>query len=327
MAQTQTQNPSNQQSMDDAPDFVQQAEAKAAQEQGQEKPEQERQIDIGMPDIPETPQEKSLAATKSLLRDRAYNHFLTQASDIVSVTSRIDNVDGRRLVFNALNRIEMMMADQGIEWKQVNQRKLIAALANTALLGLDAEQQEVYPIPYKEKGGYNITLQRGYKGERKLRLLHSFDHDENPIKWIDAYLVREGDTFMVEYGPETDKFEFKADPFSAGAVKGAFGYILYKSGRIKVHTLSLDDLEKRHKASKMPNSPAWRDWKNEMYLAKTIMAVCKDVVVHFEDKVLVSAYANTDIETAEVIEIEDANAQRIDPKALPNGTKLGREDV
>lgn len=316
MAQTK---PNEQQHMDDAPDFVKEAEVAKGAEQ-----EQERSIDIGMPDVPETPQEKSLAATKSLMRDRAYNHFLTQAADIVSVTSRIDNVEGRRLVFNALNRIEMMMAEQHITWAQVNQRKLIAALANTALLGLDAEQQEVYPIPYREKTGVNIQLQRGYKGERKLRLMHSIGRDKDPIKWIDAHLVREGDTFTVEYGAETDKFEFKADPFSAGAIKGSFGYVLYETGRIKVHTLTLDDLERRHKASKQPNSPAWTKWTPEMYLAKTIMAVCKDIVVHFEDKALVSAYANTDIETAEVIEVEDENAPRIDPK---KGTKLGKGDV
>lgn len=316
MAQTQSKQP------DDAAEFVQEAEAAKATQQ-QEPEDKDTTIDIGMPEVPETPKQKSLAATKQLMRDRAYNHFLTQAGDIVSVTSRIDNVEGRRLVFNALNRIEIMMAEQGITWDKVNQRKLISALANTALLGLDAEQQEVYPIPYRGKTSVDVQLQRGYKGERKLRLLHSINRDKDPIKWIDAHLVREGDTFAVEYGPSGDSFEFKADPFSAGAIKGSFGYILFESGRVKVHTLTLADLEKRHMASKMPNSPAWKNWTSEMYLAKTIMAVCKDIPVHFEDAPLVSAWNSTDIETAEVIDIEPENAPRINTARV----KLGRTDA
>jgi phage RecT family recombinase len=277
-----------------------------AVEQGQQEPEdKDEPVDIGTPDVPEqTPQEKSQAVTKSIMRDKAYDYFLQQAQDIVNVTSRIDNTEGRRLVFNALNRIETMMQEQGIKWKQVNQRKLISALANTALLGLDAEQGEVYPIPYKEKGQVTINLQRGYKGERKIRLLHSINKD---VAYIDAFLVRKGDTFSLDHTPETDTYTFKeANVFGGGEVVGAFGYIKYNDGRLKVHTLTKADLDKRRAASKSPNSPAWTKWTEEMYLAKTIMATCKDVPVNFSDDIMKNAYINTDFESVEAVEIEDA---------------------
>ena len=292
-----------------APDFVKEAEAEKKtkgkkEPEPQEESDKDEAVDIGMPDVPQTPQEKSLATTKAIMRDKAYDYFLTQAQDIVNVTSRIDNLEGRRLVFNALNRIEIMLQEQNISWKQVNQRKLISALANTALLGLDAEQGEVYAIPYREKTGVNVTLQRGYKGERKIRLLHSINKN---VADIDAFLVHDGDEFSVSHEPGTDDFKFKEkDVFNPGKVIGSFGYILYTDGRKKVHTLTLADLEKRHQASKMPNSPAWKNWLNEMYLAKTVMATCKDVVVNFDDdKVMKSAYIDTDYENIEEVDLDD----------------------
>jgi phage RecT family recombinase len=299
-----------QQSMGDVPDFVKEAAQEQPQEQPQEPEDRDEPVDIGEPEVPQqTPQDKSQAVTKALMRDKAYDHFLQSAQDIVNVTSRIDSTEGRRLVFMALNRIEVMMQEQKITWKQVNQRKLISALANTALLGLDAEQGEVYPIPYKENGQVTVNLQRGYKGERKIRLLHSINKD---VEYIDAFLVRKGDTFSVKHTPETDTYFFEeADAFGNGEVVGAFGYVQYKGGRLKVHKLTKADLDKRRQASKSPNSPAWAKWTDEMYLAKTIMATCKDVPVHFTDDVMQRAYISTDFEEVPEVEITDEGSQKI----------------
>ncbi len=298
----------------DAPDFVKEAEtekkSKGKAKDEQQPEDKDEAVDIGMPEVPEqTPQEKSQAVTKAIMRDKAYDFFLQSAQSIVNVTSRIDNVEGRRLVFMALNRIEVMLQEQKITWKQVNQRKLISALANTALLGLDAEQGEVYPIPYKENGQVTVNLQRGYKGERKIRLLHSINKD---VEYIDAFLVRKGDTFSVKHTPETDTYFFEeSDAFRSGEVIGAFGYVQYKGGRLKVHKLTIDDLKKRRAASKSPNSPAWTKWTEEMYLAKTIMATCKDVPVHFTDDVIQRAYVSTDFEEVPEVEITDEGSQKI----------------
>ena len=42
-------------------------------------------------------------------------------------------------------------------------------------------------------------------------------------------------------------------------------------------THSLEDIEKRKKASKAPNSPAWTKWPEEMAIAKAIRRHCKTI--------------------------------------------------
>ena len=318
----------DQQTIDDAPDFVKEAEAnKAETEQTVEQPPEAEDKDEII-DLPaQTPQEKSQAMTKVLIKDQAINYFLENASSIINATSKINNEEGRRLVFLALNRAEIAMQEKGIAWSQINQRKLVSGLANVALLGLDAEQGEVYPIPYAEKGGkYNINFQRGYKGERKIRLKHAI----RPIEDMDVRLIREGDTFKVHTTAEGDTFEFEADPFNEGKVKGAFAWILRKDKTIKVKVLTVADIEKRKKASmtKMGGnlSPAWKLWENEMILAKTLMSVAKDVPIEIKDRVIEDAYENTDYETVDVLELPDDTTPRI---ALPanTGFKVGKEDI
>ena len=322
--------PTKQTTIDDAPDFVKEAEAARAAQEPERPEETDAAVDIGDPQVPDvsTPQQQSQAVTRSLVKDKAINYFLESAAGIINVMSRVDNEEGRRLIFFALNRAEIAMQDKKVTWAQINQRKLVSALANVALLGLDAEQGEVYPILYKDGtvtiGGkeydrYAINMQRGYKGERKIRLKYAM----RPLMDMDARLIREGDTFKVHTTAAGDTFEFDHDPFGNGAVKGAFAWVIREDGTQRVKVMTLEDIEKRKKASieKMSGklSPAWKNWYNEMALAKTILAASRDIPLEIKDPVVQAAFRDTDYEIVEQLEIEDETAPRI---PLPQGKHI-----
>lgn len=327
--------PTKQTTMDDAPDFVKEAEAaKAVKEVEPEQPDEtDEPVDIGEPEAPEekTPQQQSQAVTKALVKDKAINYFLESAAGIINVMSRIDNEEGRRLIFFALNRAEIAMQDhfpKAVTWGQINQRKLVSALANVALLGLDAEQGEVYPILYKDgkvtiKGReydrYAINMQRGYKGERKIRLKYAM----RALLDMDARLIREGDTFKVHTTAQGDMFDFEHDPLSEGKIKGAFAWVLREDGTQRVKVLNMADIEKRKKASqdKMGGklSPAWSKWENEMILAKTLLACARDIPLEIKDPVVQAAITDTDYEEVEALEIEAEGEKKI---PLPQGGKF-----
>jgi recombinational DNA repair protein RecT len=330
-------------SLDDyAPDFVKESET-AKKEQAQQ---QEAQEQPEAPEAPEdeqeskaiTPQQKSQDVTKRLIRDQAMTQFIDSASNIVNLTSKLDTEVARRLMFFALNRTETALQDhypKPVAWSQINQRKLVSALANAALLELDAEQGEVYPILYKDGtvkiqgkdyDRYAVNMQRGYKGERKVRLKYAM----RPLLDMDARLIREGDTFTVHTTALSDEFEFDHDPFNTGKVKGAFAWVVREDGTKRVKVLTMEDLEKRRQASmeKMGGklSPAWKKWENEMYLAKTLLAAAKDIPVEIKDTAIADAYADTDYESVDVVEIESEKAPRLDPKALSKGKHvIGQE--
>lgn len=252
-----------------------------------------------------TPPEKGDKSTAVVIKNQAMEAFLRSASHIVNVTGLADTSEGKRLMFSIITKAELACETKGITFNQIYQQKFVAATVNAALLGLDAEQDEVYLIPYQEKSGkYTMNVQRGYKGERKMRMLHSINHDKQPIEWIDAFIVREGDTLTTAKTPKGDSFEFKqADPFSTKPIKGVVAYILYENGRMKTVNMSKADIDKRMDASKKKmggkTSPAWQYWYTEMALGKAISAVCKQIPVEFKDKVLADAYKQTDIEDAD----------------------------
>jgi len=314
---------------EDVPDFVKQAQeaeeqeaaaaaqAKATAKKTKNKAEEllKKQNDAEDKDEPVdlTPQEKSDKATTTLIKNEAFDHFIASAGNFIDIQDSVNTANAKRCIFSALVKTEEILQENSITWRNVKQKVFMASLVKIALLGLDAEQGEVYPIPYKEgKDVYRIDLQIGYKGERKLRLKYALCPDGDKIVDIEAYLVKEGDKFSVKHRAEGDTFEFDADPFGTGEVKGSFGYVLYESGKKKVHTMSLQDLENRKKASKTSGGPSWKNWENEMYLAKTIKAVSKRIVMDFENETLKKAYAGVDIEDADFEVVDEKPRIQLD---------------
>ena len=64
-------------------------------------------------------------------------------------------------------------------------------------------------------------------------------------------------------------WSYEEQPFSSGEVAGYVTIAVYEDGTSSVMTHTTDDIEKSAKASKAPNSPAWKNWYTEMALAES----------------------------------------------------------
>lgn len=79
-------------------------------------------------------------------------------------------------------------------------------------------------------------------------------------------LVYANDEFVLDEA-NPDSLSHKSDRFAAdrGAIVG--GYVIFRDDKkrmMHLETMTAEDFENVQKASKAPNSPAWRNWKPEM---------------------------------------------------------------
>ncbi len=197
--------------------------------------------------------------------------------------------------------------------EHVDPNSVARCLLKGAFLGLDFFNKECYPIPYKmtkEKGKWiptDIQFQMDYKGDVKLRLLHSVE----PLEDIYAKIVREGDEFDEEIINGRETLRYKAKKFNEGKILGAFAVALYKNGRIKYVVMSEKEiLEIRDNYSKKNNntgkfSPAWENRPTEMYKKTVLKNLCKQIPIQFDNNIQRKAFEDT-VEKQEVETIVDA---------------------
>jgi len=148
-------------------------------------------------------------------------------------------------------------------------------LLKGAYLGLDAMNKECYLIPY----GNTLNFMVDYRGNVKLAKKYSI----RPIKDIYAKIVRKGDFFEELINDGKPSVNFKPVPFSNETVIGAFAVCLYMDGGMIYDTMSFDDLENTRKSSKANNSPAWKNFTNEMYKKTVLHRLCKMIELEFDN--------------------------------------------
>lgn len=290
-------------------------EAVEATKEEQKKEEQKKE------EKPEkTPKEKSEKSTKILLKNQAMQKFINDSKDIVNITSRVDEIEGQRLLFNALNKAEQALVDSNITWVEIRQSAMVSAMVSKVLLGLDAEQDEIYLIPRKKvktDKKYFMNVDISYKGYRKLVMQHSINKEIDPVVWADAFLIREGDEFEKIITSNGGDFVFKPKPLNDDEVIGSFAYVKFQSGRMVLKDFTRKDLEKYKEASERQmygkTSPAWKYWENEMFLAKTMKATCKTIPLDLKEKKLKDSYSNALVEDAEYEVVNDSERIKLTP--------------
>lgn len=98
---------------------------------------------------------------------------------------------------------------------------------------------------------------------------------------ITANLVFEGDFFKAHRSSEGDSYEHEdsEDPFAdQKKIKGCYVYVEHKDYKPKLFTYSYAELEKSKQKSKAANSPAWRDFANDMFL-KCGLRKCLSIIL------------------------------------------------
>lgn len=125
--------------------------------------------------------------------------------------------------------------------------------------GLPTDSRDLYYL-YNNRG--QLTCEPSYKG-----LIYIAE--QNGLN-IHAGLIFSGDKFDMTETSDGDSYTItRSDPFGRKEIVGCFVYIISKNNK-RIYTYSFEELEKSRQQSlkKMFNkeSPAWQNFKNDMYL-------------------------------------------------------------
>lgn len=122
-------------------------------------------------------------------------------------------------------------------------------------LDLPADYRQFYYL-YNRNG--TMAFEISYKGMLLLAQRAGFD--------LHAELVFEGDDFRLIQSSKGDSYELsRGNVFGNSNIMGAF--VVAESDNIttRVYTYTFNELEMSRKKSKAPNSPAWQDFRLDMY--------------------------------------------------------------
>lgn len=190
--------------------------------------------------------------------------------------------------------------------KQYGTAQIKNGLIRGAYLGLDALNQEMYLVPYKNV----LSFMPSYKGMAKLAQKYS----TRPIKSIYAKVVRQGDDFSEEIINGEPTINYKAMPFNGNEIIGVFAVCQYMDGGIVYEVMSKADVEQCRKSSKAKNSPAWERFFSEMAKKTVLRRLCKSLTLDMDAKLAEAMDSGLEIET-DVREIakneiaEEANSE------------------
>lgn len=171
----------------------------------------------------------------------------------------------------------MENAKDNITWQNVDFKKFGAELFRLIGYGIDFGNKEAYVIPYRnpKTGKFDLTTPISADGLVKLAKLYSV----KPIKDFKKFIVRQGDIVDVEYGEKTS-WHYKPVMFNSAPVLGYLTVVEYEDGTTSPMITTLEEIEQRRKASKVPNSPAWTNWYDGMALAKSTRKHMKSVSIN-----------------------------------------------
>jgi len=173
--------------------------------------------------------------------------------------------------------------------KQYGTAQIKNGLIRGAFLGLDALNQEMYLVPYKNV----LNFMPSYKGMVKLAQKYS----TRPIKSIYAKVVRQGDEFSEEIINGEPTINYKAQPFNNNDIIGVFAVCQYEDGGIVYEVMSKADVEQCRKSSKAKNSPAWEKFFSEMAKKTVLRRLCKSITLDMDAKLAEAIDAGLEIET------------------------------
>ena len=173
--------------------------------------------------------------------------------------------------------------------QQYGTAQIKAGLLRGAYLGLDALNQEMYLVPYKN----NLQFMASYKGMVKMAQRYS----PRPIKSIYAKLVRQGDEYEETVANGEPSIFYKALPFNENPVIGVFAVCLFADGGTVTESMSRADIETCRSKSMAKNSPAWSQFWGEMAKKTVLRRLCKSISIDMDAHARQMFEAGTEIET------------------------------
>lgn len=142
---------------------------------------------------------------------------------------------------------------------------VLLALMESGQLGLEPDGREAALIPYRGKAEFQPMFQ----GIVRLMLR------SGSVKKIEAHVVREGDSFAFSRGLTPRLDHVPAPSEERGETTHAYAIAWLTNGETIFEVMDLAELEKVRSASKASNSPAWKQWTDEMYRKAVVKRLSK----------------------------------------------------
>jgi recombination protein RecT len=206
------------------------------------------------------------------------------------------------------------------ELAQCTPGSVLGALVTAAQLGLEpgGPLGQCYLIRY----GTECTFVMGYKGYISLA------RRSGEIESLIARVVYEKDEFSVQYGLE-DKLTHV--PYMDGEPGRAVRYYAvakYVGGGHSFVVLSRAAVEKLRNAGRSANSPAWRNWYDEMACAKAVKQLAKwmPLTTEFARAVANDETSRTDTDL-DTIDVPVYSTTTSADAVVPDGSNLLDDDV
>ncbi|HWG41434.1 MAG TPA: recombinase RecT, partial [Gemmataceae bacterium] len=222
------------------------------------------------------------------------------------------------------------------------QASVLETINRAAELGLDLSGTlgEAYPVPFNNKvkwrdengrecEKYLMQLQLiiGYRGMEKLAW------QSGEIESIDSEVVYTNDQFSFRKGTEVHVIWSPCLTGDRGEVVGAYSCVTMKSGGKLARFLSKSDIEKIRASAMSKNSPAWRNWWDEMARKCALKRTLKDAPLSTEKFVKAMEVDAEDHALVDVLAAETRPArgnaavlQKITQRPLSEGHTLETED-
>lgn len=187
------------------------------------------------------------------------------------------------------------------------QSSIMETINRAAELGLDLSGTlgEAYPVPFKNKVTINgreawvdqCQLIIGYRGMEKLAW------QSGDVESIDAEVVYSNDTFTFKKGTTVLVEWSPCMTGDRGKQIGAYACVSMKSGGKLARFLPASDIEKIRASSKSKDSPAWKNWPDEMWRKCALKRTLKDAPLSTEKYVAAMEHDNEDVQFEDVLEV------------------------
>ncbi|MEE9356462.1 MAG: recombinase RecT [Methylococcaceae bacterium] len=200
-----------------------------------------------------------------------------------------------------------------------NPLSLVGAIMQAAQLGLvpDGILGQAYLIPYKGQAQFQV----GYKGLIALAMR------SGEVKSISAHVVFEKDLFDFEYGINEKLKHIPSEKEERGGMRCVYAIAHFKGGGYAFDVMTKKEVAKTRASSKCPNSPAWKEWEEEMWRKTVVKRLAKYLPLSTDFQ---QAAATDDYIDAEVVSsmtttaIEHKEPAKAKPKPAAKQPKKGK---
>lgn len=233
----------------------------------------------------------------------------------------------------------LVAANRSPDILKCTQSSILETINRAAELGLDLSGTlgEAYPVPFNnrvktadgDRWVMQLQLIIGYRGLEKLCW------QSGEVEFIDAEVVRERDHFVFRKGTDVHVEWSPCLSGDRGEVVGAYACVKMKSGGKLARFLPKSDIEKIRESSKSKDSPAWRNWWDEMARKCALKRTLKDAPLSTEKFVGAMEQDETDYQLADVLAAETTAPRRgavavlgkLQQRQLPDTQPLDASDL